>query len=361
VTGSGPAGLRVLVVDDDATCRDIAVVMLERLGHHAVVAASGATAVEIARGTRFDVVLMDVHLPGIDGREATRRLRSCRSGTVPPSVIAMTASSSDAERRACLGAGMDGVLVKPLHLRPLSAALDRRRPATPPAAAVPAEGASTLSPVTFDPTVLEQLVDELCATGTRLREDLIETYLLGDGRRLADLATAGRMADGATLAFVAHELRSASASLGLLALSAAAGRIDDTFRDAPTDLDVAGGAAALAIQCLLADRALRRSWAEGSRGLTQHRAGDAAVRHHLAGGHGPGEEVALVPVAVQLRDIPPLLGRLDPLGHHGQVQPVGQGHHGLDDQSADRAVLEVTDERLVDLDDVDRQVLQVAQ
>lgn len=361
----GKVTVQVLVVEDDPTTRDVALLMLDRLGHRADTAGTGAVALAMLRAARYDVVLMDVHLPVMDGTEVTRRIRSRLPSTHQPVVVATTASATRAERRSCLMAGMDGVLTKPLSLGRLSDALRWPRSPWGEAPDGASQGATAMAMATtacrlaiFDPAVLDGLVHELGTTGVQLRTDLIDTYLRDDARRLAGVAGAVRATDGGSLAFVAHELRAASATLGLLSLSAAAGRIDDAFRSTPDRLDVAGAAAELAAECRAASRELEA--ARGDVGLAGE-TGEPVVGGDVVGRHRPGEVVALVPVAVEARHVPPLLGGLDTFGHDGHAQPVGQGHHGVDDEPADRLAIEVADEGLVDLDDVDGQVLQIAQ
>jgi CheY-like chemotaxis protein len=101
-----------------------AVALLRREGHRVVVAADGAAALACLEAQAFDVVLMDCHMPGIDGFEATRELRA-RGVRVP--VVALTASAMDDERAACFAVGMDDFLAKPLTLASLREVLQRTR------------------------------------------------------------------------------------------------------------------------------------------------------------------------------------------------------------------------------------------
>ncbi len=120
-----PVGARVLLVDDSALNRDIAAEMLRRLGCVVEVADDGCTALELAARETFELVLMDLEMGGMDGYEATRRLRSERGPNANVPVIAATASAFESDRRRALEAGMDDVLPKPFGLRELSAMLGR--------------------------------------------------------------------------------------------------------------------------------------------------------------------------------------------------------------------------------------------
>ncbi len=115
-------GLRVLVVDDNRVNRTIAKAMLDRLGCATDLAEDGASAIALATGTAYDLILMDCQMPEIDGLEATRRLRAAGNRTP---VIALTANAGEDDRHACTAAGMDGFLTKPLRQDTLRQALDR--------------------------------------------------------------------------------------------------------------------------------------------------------------------------------------------------------------------------------------------
>jgi len=128
-----PGALRVLVVDDVPTNRLVARALLERDGHRAELATGGLEAVEAVQtaaraGLPFDLVLMDLAMPGIDGLEATRRLRALPEGRDLP-VVALTAGVFDSDNAACREAGMTGYLPKPVTREALAAELARVRPA----------------------------------------------------------------------------------------------------------------------------------------------------------------------------------------------------------------------------------------
>ncbi len=127
-TGAALSGrtLRVLVAEDHAVNRRIVSAMLGRLGHEATLVGDGAAALAAWRGEDWDVVLMDVQMPEMDGLEATRAIRDeeARTGRRRTPVVALTADVMPEERAACLAAGMDDVLTKPLARESLAAALD---------------------------------------------------------------------------------------------------------------------------------------------------------------------------------------------------------------------------------------------
>jgi two-component system sensor histidine kinase/response regulator len=121
-----PAPLRILLVDDNAVNLRLATIMLERAGHRIVAASGGADAVAAVGTGAFDLVLMDVQMPEVDGLEATRRIRSLSDpwrASVP--IVAVTANAMSADAGACVAAGMDGHLAKPFDRAGLLGAVAR--------------------------------------------------------------------------------------------------------------------------------------------------------------------------------------------------------------------------------------------
>ncbi|OLB74129.1 MAG: hypothetical protein AUI14_24480 [Actinobacteria bacterium 13_2_20CM_2_71_6] len=116
--------LRILLAEDNPVNQRMAAIMLDRLGHHADVVDDGAQAVDAILAGDYDLVLMDVHMPRIDGIAATREARWRHPGP-RPRIVAMTASATDDSRRACLDAGMDGFLTKPVEAADLARVVDR--------------------------------------------------------------------------------------------------------------------------------------------------------------------------------------------------------------------------------------------
>jgi signal transduction histidine kinase/CheY-like chemotaxis protein len=112
--------LRILLAEDNLVNQKVAAHTLRRGGHRVSVASSGEQALEMISAAEFDVVLMDLHMPGVDGLTATRRLRESERGTASHlPVIAMTACAMKGDRERCLDAGMDDYLAKPASAREL--------------------------------------------------------------------------------------------------------------------------------------------------------------------------------------------------------------------------------------------------
>jgi hypothetical protein len=105
--------LHVLLVEDHAINQKLAVTLLERWGHHVEVASNGQIALDMAANRQFDVILMDMMMPVMDGLEATRHIRAAETGRRTP-IIAMTANAMASDRERCLAAGMDDYISKPI-------------------------------------------------------------------------------------------------------------------------------------------------------------------------------------------------------------------------------------------------------
>jgi CheY-like chemotaxis protein len=118
-------GLRLLLAEDNLINQKVAVRVLERLGYRVDVVADGQEALQAVEHRPYDVVLMDVQMPVMDGLEATRRIRTSAVETHQPHIIAMTANAFAEDKAQCIAAGMDDYLSKPVRSEDLAAALDR--------------------------------------------------------------------------------------------------------------------------------------------------------------------------------------------------------------------------------------------
>jgi PAS domain S-box-containing protein len=115
--------LRILLAEDNVVNQKLALRLLQRMGYAAEVAADGLEAIAALEAGTFDLVLMDVQMPELDGLEATRRIRRRWPGTSGPRIVAMTANAMTGDRELCLAAGMDGYISKPIRTEELIAAL----------------------------------------------------------------------------------------------------------------------------------------------------------------------------------------------------------------------------------------------
>ena len=108
--------LKILVAEDNVVNQRVAQKILQRLGYESDLAANGLKALEAARAKRYDFIFMDVHMPEMDGLEATRRIRADSEATGHPKIIALTADVLKGEREVCLSAGMDDYITKPIRV-----------------------------------------------------------------------------------------------------------------------------------------------------------------------------------------------------------------------------------------------------
>jgi CheY-like chemotaxis protein len=213
--------LRILLAEDNAVNQKLALRLLERLGYRADVAGNGLEAIQALERQAYDLVLMDVQMPELDGLEATRQIRQRGSQLEQPRIIAMTANAMQGDRELCLAAGMDDYVSKPIRVEELVAALERcgaRRDAderrTPVAAAV-------------DRTAVEQLTATM---GGPFVAELIDTFV-EDGRQLvATLRRALAETDVDAFRRAAHSLKSNGETLGATGLAALARELESLAR-----------------------------------------------------------------------------------------------------------------------------------
>jgi GAF domain-containing protein/DNA-binding response OmpR family regulator len=118
--------LKILLAEDNAVNQKLALRLLQQMGYRADVAGNGLEAVEAIERQKYDVILMDVQMPEMDGLDATREIRKLQTAA-QPRIIAMTANAMQGDREMCLAAGMDDYISKPIRIDELISALDRTK------------------------------------------------------------------------------------------------------------------------------------------------------------------------------------------------------------------------------------------
>jgi signal transduction histidine kinase/CheY-like chemotaxis protein/ligand-binding sensor domain-containing protein/HPt (histidine-containing phosphotransfer) domain-containing protein len=225
---AGLPPLRILVAEDNVVNQKVALLLLQRLGYEADVAADGEETLAALRRQRYDVILMDVQMPGMDGLEAARRIREEWPAEVRPRIIAVTANALHEDRETCLSAGMDDYLSKPVLLEDLRAVLcrgletgeignrgDRGATGEATAVAAPPSSAGASGDVeSFDPTCIDQLWQLQAKTGQELVLPILEHFRAEAPRRLAELRLALAARDNLKIAFAAHAFKASCAQLG---------------------------------------------------------------------------------------------------------------------------------------------------
>ncbi|MCB9077722.1 MAG: response regulator [Anaerolineaceae bacterium] len=241
--------LRILLAEDHPTNQKLALRLLERLGYRADVAANGLEALEALERQPYDVILMDMQMPEMDGLDTTRHIRSHWPRDRGPHIIAMTANAMQGDRELCLAAGMDDYVSKPIRVEELIRALSESKAYDPlvnqtePASAVKplqepieppppdhegfdASSASTM----LDQTALTMLLDLLGGEKALLVE-LIDSFLEEAPLLLARLNQAAQTGDAAGVRMAAHTLKSSSNDFGATALARMCQELEDRGRD----------------------------------------------------------------------------------------------------------------------------------
>ncbi len=223
----GAAPLRILLAEDNAINQTVALRLLERLGYRADVAGDGREVLVRLERAPYDVVLMDVQMPEMDGLEASRAICARWAASDRPRIIAMTAEAMQGDREKCLAAGMDDYIVKPVTLDRLAAALARCQPVAR-AAAPPVEGRQAAAGSAFDRGVFDQLREDL--GGTAALRDVVETFLERTPPVITALRDAAARADAPGLRRAAHMIKGTSAILGASELAEQCAEIERAGR-----------------------------------------------------------------------------------------------------------------------------------
>jgi CheY-like chemotaxis protein len=118
-------GLRILVAEDNGVNQILIKAILDQMGHYSDIVANGIEAVQQVQSTHYDLVLMDIQMPEMDGEAATRAIRALPDGVASIPIIAMTANAMVEHREAYLATGMDDYVSKPINAKALAAAIAR--------------------------------------------------------------------------------------------------------------------------------------------------------------------------------------------------------------------------------------------
>ena len=227
--GQGRYHGRILVVEDHPVNQQVARKFLERLGCEVTVVDDGAKAVEACARETYDLVLMDVQMPVMDGLTATREIRRAEADSRHTPIIALTASAVTDELERCSTAGMDGMLTKPLELVRLREVLDRcnlglgaGQPLEPPVLGQP-----PAEPQPLDMSRLREVVGDDKAF---LRE-LCATFVSSGGQIVDELERALSAGDRPRIAAVAHKLKGGSASVCANQLASLAASLESSARE----------------------------------------------------------------------------------------------------------------------------------
>ena len=125
----GHALVKILIAEDGFVNKKILLRMLKQIGCYADVVSDGLQAVKAVEAVHYDIVFMDVHMPEMDGLEATRKIVNSRMANERPKIIALTADAMSGDKEKCIEAGMDDYITKPVRLEEVISAVKRWAPA----------------------------------------------------------------------------------------------------------------------------------------------------------------------------------------------------------------------------------------
>jgi CheY-like chemotaxis protein/HPt (histidine-containing phosphotransfer) domain-containing protein len=198
---------RILIAEDNPVNQEVAAAMLRQRGHDVTIVGDGRAAVNAIAHDRFDVVLMDIQMPELDGYAATTEIRATARGRTLP-IIAVTANAFVGERERALAHGMTAYLAKPFRAHELYAAV---------------EGAADAQPVPPPPSRVvdvEAFRAEMRAAGVEAAVDgILRTFLESAPERIAAITAAAEAGDGAGIAKAAHAYKSSAGTVGARGLA----------------------------------------------------------------------------------------------------------------------------------------------
>ncbi|MCM0082130.1 PAS domain S-box protein [Geomonas sp. Red32] len=236
--GSLP-GTRVLIVEDNVINQQVAREMVEMAGGVVEIAGDGATAVETVRQGQFDLVLMDIQMPGLDGYQVTRTIREFAGGDELP-IIAMTAHALAEERAKCLAAGMNDHLAKPIDPRELTSLLLKwapRRRTEGEGGAPPERPGSAILPPELPgidvPSALERL-----GGNARLFASLLEMFSRQNANTVERLRQMAETGDEEGIRSLAHAVKGTAGNIGALRVAEAARTVEQELEKGKGKLEV---------------------------------------------------------------------------------------------------------------------------
>ncbi len=217
--------LRILLAEDHIVNQKLALQILRKMGYRADVAANGIEVLQALKRQPYDVILMDVQMPEMDGLEASRRI--CQQWPVEnrPRIIAMTANAMQGDREECLAAGMDDYISKPVQVQELQTALERWGQRV----TVQAELAQSL-PEAVDWAVLDGLRELQEEGEPDFVQEMIDLYLAATPPLLTAIRSAVAQRDAEGVRHTAHTLKGNSSSLGVRQLAALSAELEQKGR-----------------------------------------------------------------------------------------------------------------------------------
>ncbi|HYJ36686.1 MAG TPA: response regulator, partial [Rhizomicrobium sp.] len=220
------ARLRILLAEDNKINQQYATVVLNRAGHHVTIVENGQQALDAVKAERFDLVLMDIQMPGMDGVEATRRIRALPGSQNAVPIFAMTAHAMRGVSEEYLAAGMNDYVSKPFQPAVLLAKLDRLAEGHRPEPDKACRRHRPVLPV-LDTSNLQELSAALAWENL---SGLVSLFLVDAENQLTEIAKLQQAGDLAGIGRQAHMLVSAAGNMGALQTSALAREVEHLCR-----------------------------------------------------------------------------------------------------------------------------------
>jgi len=224
--------LRILLAEDNVVNQKLALRLLAQMGYRADLAGNGLEALDAVERQTYDVVLMDVQMPEMDGLEASREISRRWTLDTRPRIIAMTANAMQGDRELCMAAGMDDYVAKPIRVEELVAALERCRPAGDSGRGAMRGADEGGAGEQIDRAAFDRLVETM---GGAFVGELIDTFGQDAVELIATLRRTLAAADVDGFRRAAHSLKSTSQSLGANGLAARARELESAARAGSLD------------------------------------------------------------------------------------------------------------------------------
>jgi CheY-like chemotaxis protein/HPt (histidine-containing phosphotransfer) domain-containing protein len=220
--------LRLLLADDNPINQKVGLNVLKRMGYRADVAANGREVLHALEQKTYDVILLDVQMPEMDGFEATRAIRDRWPEAGRPRIIAMTGNALLGDREKCLAAGMDDYISKPVRPGELQSVLERWGAFRAANSDTTFVAKSSSGETLLDQSLIAQLIDMPDANGVALLDELIDLFLENAPQCLGQINQSP--GDPGKMAFHARALKSMSLDLGAGKLAALCQKLEDPAR-----------------------------------------------------------------------------------------------------------------------------------
>ena len=222
--------MHILLAEDNPVNQKVALRMLERIGYSAEVANNGVEALAALERGSYDIVLMDMQMPEMDGLEATRRIVEKYDESERPYIIALTANAMQGDRERCIEAGMNDYISKPIRMEDLQEAFDRCP--VQPRVTEEAEDEASNAIINFE--VLDELIAML-GNDIEFASGLINDFLEDGEELMGNIRSACDSGNAKELERAAHTLKSSSATFGAMDVAVVCKKLEATGKSGQLD------------------------------------------------------------------------------------------------------------------------------